>query len=368
VVAREENQERLDELQDVNASTQEANVGTTPVRDGYGFDEEVLARWMRLHIEGFSGPLAVEQFKGGQSNPTYKLLTPAACYVLRRKPTGATLPGAHDIEREARILAALQKVEFPVAAVYGVCTDETVIGARFFIMQMIEGRIFWDATLPDIRHEERPAYYDAMNRAIASLHNIDYASIGLADFGKPSNYISRQISRWSKQYLQDLDAGRDANMDRLVEWLPAHVPDADESSIAHGDLRCDNVIFHPSEPIVLAVLDWELSTIGHPLADFAYHALMYRMPPQIVAGLRGADLAALNIPTEVQYIAAYCERTGRNSIPAYDFYVTFNLFRLAAIFHGIKGRVLRGTAASVQAAERAQNFPVLARLARESLD
>jgi aminoglycoside phosphotransferase (APT) family kinase protein len=352
----------------VNSSLREANVGTTAVRDGYGFDEAALARWMRLHVAGFAGPLAVEQFKGGQSNPTYKLITPAGCYVLRRKPTGVTLPGAHDVEREARILTALHRVGFPVAAVHGVCTDETVIGARFFIMQMVEGRIFWDPTLPEIGREERPAYYDAMNRTIAALHGVDYASIGLADFGKPGNYISRQIARWSKQYLQDVDAGRNADMDRLVDWLPAHVPESDESSIAHGDLRCDNIIFHPAEPVVLAVLDWELSTIGHPLADFAYHALMYRMPPQIVAGLGGTDLAALNIPTEERYIAAYCARTGRRSIPAHDFYVTFNLFRLAAIFHGIKGRVLRGTAASAQAAERAQSFPMLARLARESMD
>lgn len=368
MVAREENQARLAGLRGVNSSIQEANVGTTPVRDGYGFDEKALARWMGLNVEGFSGPLAVEQFKGGQSNPTYKLVTPTACYVLRRKPTGVTLPGAHDIEREARVLAALHKTGFPAAAVHGVCTDETVIGARFFIMQMIEGRIFWDATLPEIIREERPAYYDAMNRTIATLHGIDYASIGLTDFGKPGNYISRQIARWSKQYLQDVDAGRNPDMDRLVDWLPAHIPESDESSIAHGDFRCDNMIFHPFEPIVIAVLDWELSTIGHPLADFAYHALMYRMPPHIVAGLGGADFAALNIPTEEQYIAAYCERTGRRSIPAYDFYVTFNLFRLAAIFHGIKGRVLRGTAASAQAAERVRSFPMLARLARESMD
>lgn len=367
MVAGEEDQERLDGLGDVNASVHEANIGTTPVRDGFGFDEAALARWMRLHVEGFSGPLTVEQFKGGQSNPTYKLITPDACYVLRRKPPGVTLPGAHDIEREARILAALHKEGFPAAAVHGVCTDEAVIGTRFFVMQMIEGRIFWDASLPDIPKADRPAYFDAMNRTIAALHNIDYASIGLSDFGKPGNYIARQISRWSRQYLQDLDAGRDEDMDRLVEWLPAHIPDADESGIAHGNLRCDNIIFHPSEPIVLAVLDWELSTIGHPLADFAYHALMYRMPPQIVAGLRGANLGALNIPPEERYVAAYCERTGRRSIPAYDFYVTFNFFRLAAIFHGIKGRVLRGTAVSVQAAERAQSFPTLARLARESM-
>ncbi len=351
----------------MNASAGEANVGTTRVRDGFGFDEAALARWLREHIDGFSGPLTVEQFKGGQSNPTYKLLTPAANYVLRRKPSGTLLPGAHDVEREARITAALHATGFPVAAVHAVCTDETVIGSRFFVMQMIEGRIFWDASFPQVGREERPAYYDAMNRTIAALHNVDYASIGLSDFGKPGNYISRQISRWSRQYLQDLDAGRDANMDRLVDWLPAHVPSDDESSIAHGDLRCDNLIFHPSEPVVCAVLDWELSTIGHPLADFAYHALMYRMPPDIVAGLRGADLAALNIPSEERYLAAYCERTGRESIPDYDFYVTFNFFRLAAIFHGIKGRVIRGTAASAQAAERAQSFPVLARLARESM-
>jgi len=265
-------------------------------------------------------------------------------------------------------LAALGEAGFPVAAVHAVCADETVIGTRFFIMQMIEGRIFWDATLPDIPKTERPAYFDAMNGTIAALHRIDYASIGLADFGKPGNYISRQISRWSRQYLQDLDTGRDADMDWLVEQLPARIPEGDENSIAHGDLRCDNIIFHPSEPIVLAVLDWELSTIGHPLADFAYHALMYRMPPQIVAGLRGADLTALNIPSEEQYLAAYCERTGRRSIPCYDFYAAFNFFRLAAIFHGIKGRVLRGTAVSAQAAERARSFPALARLARDSLN
>lgn len=367
MVAREEDQERLDGFRDVNATAEEANVGTTSVRHGFEFDEEALAHWMGRHIEGFSGPITVEQFKGGQSNPTYKLRTPTASYVLRRKPTGVTLPGAHDIEREARILSALHKAGFPVAAVHGVCTDETVIGTRFFIMQMIEGRIFWDATLPAVRRADRPAYFDAMNRTMAALHSMDYASIGLEGFGKPGNYIARQISRWSKQYLQDLDAGRDANMDRLIEWLPAHVPDADESCIAHGDLRCDNIIFHPSKPIVLAVLDWELSTIGHPLADFAYHALMYRMPPQIVAGLRGANLTALNIPSEEQYVAAYCERTGRRSIPAYDFYVTFNFFRLAAIFHGIKGRVLRGNAVSAKAAERAESFPLLARLARESM-
>jgi aminoglycoside phosphotransferase (APT) family kinase protein len=235
-------------------------------------------------------------------------------------------------------------------------------------MQMVEGRIFWDASFPQVSREERPAYFDAMNSTLATLHRLDHAALGLSDFGKPGNYFARQIARWSRQYLQDGDAGRDENMDQLLEWLPANIPDDDQISVAHGDFRCDNMIFHPSEPRILAVLDWELSTLGHPLADFAYHSIMYRMPPHIVAGLQGIDLNAMNIPTESQYLAAYCVRTGRSSIPQYDFYIAFNFFRLAAIFHGIKGRVLRGTAASAHAKDRAASFPILARLARESME
>jgi aminoglycoside phosphotransferase (APT) family kinase protein len=345
----------------------EANTGTTAVREGYAFDQTALEAWLSANVEGYAGPLRVEQFKGGQSNPTYKLVTPARNYVLRRKPPGALLPGAHAVDREARVQAALGKAGFPVATIHGLCTDETVIGTWFYLMDMVEGRIFWDNTFPQVSRGDRPVYFDAMNAAMAQLHSFDPEAIGLGDYGKPGNYFARQIGRWSRQYLADDLAGRNPDMDALVDWLPGAIPPGDESSVVHGDMRCDNMIFHPTEPRVLAVLDWELSTLGHPLADFAYHTMMYRMPPSVVPGLAGADLAALNIPSEADYVSAYCARTGRDGIANYEFYIAFNLFRLAAIFHGIKGRVLRGTAASEQAAERAEAFPLLARMAHESM-
>ena len=364
----EEDQARLERLSPMSALTDAANAGTTSVREEYRLDEDALRRWMQQHVEAFQAPLQIEQFKGGQSNPTYKLTTPKSSYVLRRKPPGPLLPGAHDVEREARVIEALGGAQFPVARIYGVCADPAILGSAFFVMQMVEGRIFWNASFPQVAREQRPAYFDAMNSTLATLHQVDYAGLGLSDFGKPGNYFARQIARWTKQYLQDSDAGRDGNMDKLLEWLPANIPDDDQTSIVHGDFRCDNMIFHPREPRILAVLDWELSTLGHPLADFAYHAIMYRMPPSIVAGLQGVDLVAMNIPSESDYVASYCARTGRRSIPAYDFYVAFNFFRLAAIFHGIRGRVLRGTASSAHAKERAAGFPILARLARESME
>jgi aminoglycoside phosphotransferase (APT) family kinase protein len=341
----------------------EENAGTTAVRAAHRFDEARLAEYLAANVAGFAGPMRVEQFKGGQSNPTYRLITPGRDYVLRRKPPGALLKGAHAVEREAAVLTALGKAEFPVARVHALCTDDSVIGTWFYVMDMVEGRIFWDATFPEVSTESRPEYFDAMNAVMARLHGLDYAAIGLAEYGRAGSYFERQIARWSRQYVEDTDAGRDANMDRLIEWLPAHIPAGDETSIVHGDFRPDNMIFHPTEPRVLAVLDWELSTLGHPLADFAYHAMMYRMPPHIVAGLAGADLRALNIPSEAEYIAAYCRRTGRAGIADYGFYLAFNFFRLAAIFHGIKGRVARGTAASAQAAERVRVLPELAELA-----
>ncbi len=346
----------------------QSHAGTTSVRAGHVFDEPSLIRWMEANVAGYSGPLLVEQFKGGQSNPTYKLVTPARNYVLRRKPPGRILQGAHAVDREARVLSALGKTDVPVPHVHALCTDDSVIGTWFYVMDMVEGRNFWDATFPEVPRDDRPAYFDAMNEAIARLHQVDFNAVGLADYGRPGNYFARQIGRWTRQYLEDADAGRDPDMDRMIEWLPAHIPQDDEAAIIHGDFRCDNMIFHPTEPKVAAILDWELSTLGHPLADFANHAIMYRMPPEIVAGLAGADLAALNIPSEADYIAAYCRRTGRTSIPDYEFYIAFNFFRLAAIFHGIKGRVIRGTAASAHARERAKVFPALARLARESAD
>jgi len=346
----------------------DANTGTTPVREGYEVDLDRLTAWMDANVEGFAGPLKIEQFKGGQSNPTYKLTTPGAKYVLRRKPPGELLKGAHAVEREAKVMTGLGKAGFPVPKVFGTCTDDDVIGTWFFVMDMVEGRIFWDATFPEVSREDRPDYFDAMNKVMADLHKVDYEAVGLGDFGKPGNYFARQIGRWSKQYLADEEAGRNDDMDRLVAWLPENIPAGDETTVVHGDMRCDNMIFHPTEPRVLAALDWELSTLGHPLADFAYHVMMYHMPPDIVAGLEGADLKALNIPSEDEYVAAYCERMGRESIPNWDFYIAFQFFRLAAIFHGIKGRVIRGTAANAQAKERAEAFPRLARLAAEAMD
>lgn len=347
-----------------------ANAGTVPVRDTHCFDEAALARWMAEHVDGYAGPLTVEQFKGGQSNPTYKLTTPGRSYVLRRKPPGQILKGAHAVEREARVLSALGAAGFPVAHVFGLCTDDDVIGSWFYVMEMVEGRIFWDATFPDIAADERAACFDAMNATLARLHSFDPETIGLGDYGRPGNYFERQIARWSKQYLEDEAAGRDPGMDRLIEWLPTAIPAGDETRIVHGDFRCDNMIFHPTQPHILAVLDWELSTLGHPLADFAYHAMMFRMPPDIVAGLGGLDSLPPGIPTEDDYRAAYCRHAGRPPIPDadYAFYIAFNFFRMAAIFHGIKGRVIRGTAASTHACERANSLPRLIALAVKSME
>src|SRR5919107_595130 len=342
------------------------NVGTTDVRSAHRFDVAPLEAWMAREVEGFAGPLHVEQFKGGQSNPTYKLITPGRDYVLRRKPPGPLLPGAHAVDREYRVITALGGQGFPVARTYGLCLDEAVIGTPFYVMEMVEGRIFWEADFPEVPGEERPAYFDAMNAAIARLHSIDPEAAGLADYGKPGNYFERQIGRWSKQYLGDVEAGRVPAMDRLVEWLPRNIPGGEEPArIIHGDFRRDNMIFHATEPKVLAVLDWELSTLGHPLADFTYHLMVYRMPAGISTGLAGLDLEALNIPSEDEYVAAYCRRTGRDGIPHLDFYIAFNLFRLAAIVHGIKGRLVRGTASSAHAGQMAASLEPLAERAWE---
>jgi aminoglycoside phosphotransferase (APT) family kinase protein len=330
-------------------------------------DEGALAAWLKDNIAEYRGPLTVEQFSGGQSNPTYRLTTPAARYVLRRKPPGELLKGAHDVLREARVLTALADTDVPVARLFGTCSDVAILGSDFYVMEMVNGRIFWDAAFTDVPKDERATYFDEMNRVIAAIHSLDPTDIGLGDFGKAGNYFERQIGRWSKQYLADELAGRDPAMDAVVDWLPTAIPAGDETRLVHGDFRCDNMIFHPTEPRILAVLDWELSTLGHPLADFAYHAMMYDMPADIVAGLGGADPANLGLPSEAEYVAAYCNRTGRETITNWSFYTAFSFFRLAAIFHGIKGRALRGNANSGRARERAEAFPRLAKLANSAM-
>lgn len=334
-----------------------------PVRAAHRFDEAGLLRWMAAHVDGFAGPLSVAQFPGGQSNPTYRLRTPGRDYVLRRKPPGLLLKGAHAVDREFRVISALHGIGFPVPRPYALCMDDAVIGTAFYVMELVEGRNFWDTAFPDVPQAARPAYFDAMNATIARLHSIDPAAIGLDDFGRPGNYFERQVGRWSRQYLEDVDAGRVPAMDALIEWLPANIPPGDETGIVHGDFRCDNMLFHPTEPRVVAVLDWELSTLGHPLADFAYHLMVYRLPPGFSTGLAGLDLPALNIPSEAAYVADYCRRTGRDGIERLDFHLAFSLFRLAAIIHGIKGRLIRGTASSPQAAAAVEQLDRIAGLA-----
>lgn len=341
-----------------------ANSGTRPVSDRLRFDEAALERWMADRVPGFHGPIAVSQFKGGQSNPTYRIDSPSGAYVLRRKPPGTLIPGAHAVEREYRVLAALGPRGFPVARVHALCEDEAVIGTAFYLMDMVEGRIFWEAELPALSPEERAACFDAMNVTIASLHNFSPDAIGLGDYGRPTGYVERQVARWSKQYLGDLGAGRVEAMDRLVGWLETHLPaDSSRSSVVHGDFRCDNMIFDAAQPKVRAVLDWELSTLGDPASDFTFHLLMYRMPKSLFAGLAGVDIAPLGIPSEDDYVAAYCRRTDRDHLPDKDYLIVFNLFRLAAILHGIRGRIARGTAASAHAVETASKLEPLAELA-----
>ena len=338
---------------------------TGPVRSGFEIDPVRLDEWMQAHVPGYSGPPEIAQFSGGQSNPTYRISTSGACYVLRRKPPGELAPGAHAVDREARVMQALKRAGFPVPQVHSLCMDETVIGSHFYVMEFVEGRIFWNSRFESVAPDERRAYFDAMNATLARLHMLDPEEIGLGDYGKPGNYFARQISRWSRQYHADDLAGSDPDMDRLIEWLPENIPPGDETSIVHGDFRVDNLIFHPDRPEVIAVLDWELSTLGHPLADFVNHLMMFRLPGNILSGLAGTDLAEWHLPNEADYIAAYCRRTGRDGIGNMNFYLAFAIFRLAAIYHGIMGRALRGNASSAEAKDFASTYPQLARLAWE---
>lgn len=343
---------------------QDKNTGTRDVTEAHRFDEKRLEAYLGEHIAGFRGPLTVVQFKGGQSNPTYLLRAASGQYVLRRKPPGKLLKSAHAVDREFRVISALHASGFPVPQPYLLCDDNEVIGTSFFVMEFVEGRILWELDLPGMDPEERAAIYDDVNLTLAKLHNTDYEAVGLADYGVPGNYFERQISRWSRQYRAS-ETGTVATMDQLIDWLPDNIPDDESASIVHGDYRLDNMVLHPVEPRVIAVLDWELSTIGHPLSDFTYHLMAWHMPDIGIGstGLAGKSLAELGIPGEEEYVARYCERTGRQrGIPAKNFYLAFNFFRLAAILQGIAGRVRDGTAASAHASDAVKAVQPLADL------
>jgi aminoglycoside phosphotransferase (APT) family kinase protein len=330
--------------------TEDVNPGARLVAPIHGFDVPALAAFIRKEIGAFSGDPIIEQFQGGQSNPTYRVTAGTRRMVLRRKPPGKLLPSAHAVDREFRVMSALAATDVPVARMLALCNDENIIGTAFYLMEYIEGRVLWDPRMPDLSPRERAAHHDEVNRVLAALHSVDYAAVGLGDYGRTGAYIERQVARWSKQYLAS-DAERIADLDRLIEWLPAHLPEGDETSIVHGDYRLDNVIFHPTEPRILAVLDWELSTLGHPLSDFAYHAMVWRFSPEEFRGVRGIDFAATGIPSEEEYVAAYCRRTGRATIAHWEFYLIFNMFRIGAILHGVYTRALQGNAANQDAIE-----------------
>jgi aminoglycoside phosphotransferase (APT) family kinase protein len=314
------------------------------------FAVDALERYMGAHVAGFAGPLEVEPLTGGQSNPTFRLRTHGAQYVLRKKPAGTLLPSAHAVEREYRVMSALRDTDVPVPRTYALCEDATVIGTPFLVMDFVEGRIHWDPTMPGATPQYRAALWDDINRVIAAIHAVDVPAAGLADYGKPGNYFERQIARWTRQYRASETEHIDA-MDRLIEWLPSNIPANDETTITHGDFRIDNLVVHPDAPRVLAVLDWELSTLGHPLADFAYHALAWRLTGEQFRGMAGRDFAALGIPTEREYVDTYCRRTGRAPIdpPQWEFHLAYSMFRLAAILQGIARRVVDGTAAGADA-------------------
>jgi aminoglycoside phosphotransferase (APT) family kinase protein len=342
----------------VDAAEQEReqlNTGTKAVAESHRFDEASLDRWMRANVAGYAGPLEVRQFKGGQSNPTYQLIAPGKKYVLRRKPPGKLLPSAHAVDREYKVITALGTTGFPVARTYGLCTDDAVIGTWFYIMDMVEGRILWDQTLPQYRPAERHAIFMAKIKTLADLHNTDYEAIALGDFGRPGNYMGRQVERWTKQYKAS-ETVHIPEMEKLIEWLPATLPAQERTSVVHGDYRLDNMIFHPTEPRVIAVLDWELSTLGEPLADFTYLLMNW------VNGLISTipDLKAHGIPTVEETVDYYCSLTGRSGLHDLDWFYSYNAFRLAGILQGIVGRVRDGTANSPHAAQQADRVLLLA--------
>ena len=333
-------------------------IGTKPVEERHRIDAAALERFLGFKLS------TIEQFKGGQSNPTYCLtVSDGRRYALRRKPPGKLLPSAHAVDREFKVIKALYPTGFPVAKPLVLCEDESVIGTMFYVMDCVEGRVLWDPALPGMTREQRAAIWDEKNKVISRLHMIDYRAVGLEDFGKPGNYIGRQVERWSKQYRAS-ETQRIEAMDNLIGWLPNNIPPEAGTTVVHGDFRLDNTIFHPTEPRILAVLDWELSTLGDPLADFAYHCMGFHIPPDKFRGVAGLPLEELGIPSESEYVKSYCRRTRRAAIDVkvWDFYLAYNLFRIAAICQGIAKRVLDGTAASQHATEAASKTVPLAEL------
>ncbi|MEO1135619.1 MAG: phosphotransferase family protein [Pseudomonadota bacterium] len=335
-------------------------LGDTP--DHLKFDEAALDAYMRANVEGYAGPLSVKKFKGGQSNPTYLITTPDKKYVLRRKPPGKLLPSAHAVEREYKVMTALGRQGFPAPKTHALCEDADVIGTAFFIMDFVEGRIFWDASLPEVAKEDRAPLFHALTDTLADLHMVDYEKAGLGDFGKPGNYFERQIGRWSKQYAA-AETETIEEMNNLMTWLPTAIPAEDATSIVHGDFRFDNAIMHPSEPKTLAILDWELSTLGHPLADFTYFLMVWHMPKSVRGGLMGVDLKAEGLPTIDETVERYSARTGRDGAPDLNFCLAYNMFRLASIVQGVYARSLQGNASSPAAKEMGAQVKPLATFA-----
>ncbi len=335
----------------------------------FDFDTDRLATYLEQHVAGFQGPLTATKFAGGQSNPTFLIEAASGKYVLRRKPPGELLKSAHAVDREFRVISALADTEVPVAGAYHLCDDDSVIGGMFYLMEYIDGRVMWDPALPDQNSENRTAIYCEMNRVLAALHSVDIDKVGLSDYGKPGNYFERQVGRWSKQYRASETESIPA-MERLMDWLVTHMPDDDgRVSLVHGDFRLDNMMFHPTEPRVLALVDWELSTLGHPFADLAYQCMQLRMPHQcVMPGLGGIDRAARGIPTEEAYVAQYCKSMDLDGITDWNFYLAFSFFRFAAILQGVKKRALDGNASSDKALKLGELVLPLATMAVELLD
>ena len=340
------------------------SAGLIAVPEKDRLDEAKLTAWMRANVDGFEGPLTYAKFAGGQSNPTYRIDSPSGAYVLRRKPFGPLLPSAHAVDREYRLIAGLYPTGFPVARPYGLCTDDGVIGSWFYVMALADGRNLWDGTLPDYAPAERTATYNAMCDTLAGLHNTDYQAAGLGDFGKPGNYFERQVARWTKQYRAS-ETEHMPEVERLIEYLSRTVPEQTRTSIVHGDYRIDNMIFAPAEPRVIAVLDWELSTLGDPLADFSYFLMSWVTQPEGRSGVMDQTGPETGFPPMQAVVERYCAATGRDGVPDLNWYFSYCLFRLTGIVQGIKKRIVDGTASSAQAERSAAQ---VYRLAEASWD